>query len=821
MADREHLPSIEFFNWTGLYTKGSNRVVNANQLRIAENTDLFSEYGAISKPPGSSRVLAAQYTETAVPQDMSWIGFYKHADLDGQILRHVLVAGGTILHRVESGGTLTALTGAGLSITEARTAGLFHTATMFDDFLFITNQDPDLIGNVDTLVKYDGAEIRRWGIVPPGGAETTIETFSSAASFTTDGGTATDETTTTQDGTAVNFDKDSVAQTNGSITKTLGGTFAISTAVADRGIVYCYIPRAELKNFATTDSVQVLVGSDADLLDNFYTFSFDTGSLIEGWNRLALDFSDSSLQTGSPVAASLQTIRFQVNSITAATTITGIRWDRFISLPDGTPTVAEGSAGSIFSDAAVYEWKVTFVGKEGQESNAGPDSATLTLTAARDELDLTDVPISADDQVMARKIYRTVNNGSIFLFVDTINDNTTTTFTDTIGDLSLGQTSPPLEGDLSDDNTIPPLGGIVKTWKRTCFMAGDPSAPQTVYFSEAGEGESWPILNAVTLDSKVTGIYETYSGLVVETETGKWLVTGENPDFRFDKIIVNIGCVGRRAAGETRLYGWAVDRDGLRLYDANNPVKVSEVIRDKFDDDFDKTNIELLQTVHSKARNAIALLAAGSDGKYDVNNYVYQYPQDDVAKGWWWELKLPSAINILDLEEIEDSDGTFKLYGGGDDGQIYYIFDPDSKDWDRASTGSDPITTKFQSNWLRLGDLGEDYEGKGVTGRLAPRLFEIVKSGDESTWTVTIETGHGPDQTTVTDSAVISMVFAANQNFLRYPAPRLTPGEFVRITVENAEASVRASILSAQLFMHIQPGQFVLEEGDMDGDDTT
>lgn len=822
MADREHLPSIEFFNWTGLYTKGSNRVVAPNQLRIAENTDLFSEYGAISKPPGSSRVLAGQYSESGTPQSMSWVGFYKHADLDGQILRHVLTAGGTILHRVETDGTLTALTGSGLSVTETRTAGLFHTSTMFDDFMFITNQDPDLIGNGDTPVKYDGVEIRRWGIVPPGSTETVVEGFSDYTTFATNGtGTASNEATTTRDGSAVAFDKDNVTQTAGSITKTLGSTFAVNTDIADRASVYCYIPRAQLKNFASTSSVQVLVGSDANLNNNYYTFSFDTGSLIEGWNLLLLDFSDSTLQTGSPDATVLQTIRFQVNSLTAATTITGIRWDRFVSLDVGTPTVAEGSAGTVFSDAAVYKYVVTYIGKEGQESNAGPVASTLTLTAARDTIALTAVPVSSDDQVMARKIYRTVNGGSIYLYVDTINNNTATTYTDTTADLSLGQTSPPLEADLSDDNSTPPLGGIIKTWKRTCFMAGEPATPQTIYFSEVSEGESWPTLNAVTLDTKITGIYETYSGLIIETETGKWLVTGENPDFRFDKIIVNLGCVGRRAAGETRLYGWAVDRDGVRLYDANNPVKISEVIRDKFDDDFDKTNIELMHTVHSKKRNGLLMFVAGSDGKYDSNNYMYQYPQDEVAKGWWWQLKLPSAINILDIEEIEDTDGTFKLYAGGDDGQIYYLFDPDSKDWARATSGSDPITTKFQSPWLRLGDMGESSDGRGATGRIAPRFVELVKSGDQSTWTVTIETGHGPDQTTVTDTSTVSMVFTANQNLLRYPIYPPTPAEFVRVTVQNAEASVRAAILSMRLYFRVQPGQWALESGDMDGDSST
>ena len=43
-----------------------------------------------------------------------------------------------------------------------------------------------------------------------------------------------------------------------------------------------------------------------------------------------------------------------------------------------------------------------------------------------------------------------------------------------------------------------------------------------MYFSEDDDGESYPTLNFVNLDDKVTAMYETLSGLVVETETGKY-----------------------------------------------------------------------------------------------------------------------------------------------------------------------------------------------------------------------------------------------------------------------------------------------------------
>ena len=366
MSERPRLPFIELFNWLGLYTKGSNEVVNDAQLRVALNTDFFSSYGAISKPPGMSRVLAS----TADNGNISWVGFYKAADLNGQVLRHALVANGTKLSRVTGtagSATLTALTGTGKNVTEARTAGLFHDSAMFGDFLLISNQDPDLVGNGNTLVKYDGDAINQWGVKAPGAQDTVQENFTTASSFSVSNCTATDNAITTKDGASTEINPTS----NGTVVyiqKTLGSTFAVSEVVTNRGLVYAYIPRGQLGNLAITDALQVYVGSDADLASNYFRFDFDTGSLVEGWNALQLDFSAPAEEVGSADASVLQTVRFSATQRTGKE-VDGLVWDKFLSYDTGTLTSAEGAADSTFPDAAVYLYRVTFNSKYGQESN--------------------------------------------------------------------------------------------------------------------------------------------------------------------------------------------------------------------------------------------------------------------------------------------------------------------------------------------------------------------------------------------------------------------------------------------------------------------
>lgn len=834
MASRERLSSLEVVNWRGLATKPSEEVIDASQLREAINTDHFTEYGGVFKPPGSARVLSSIYKENGTAQDISWVGFYKASDLDGQILRESIVAAGTALHRIDSG-SLTQLTGSGKPVSAARTAGLFHDYTVFNDLMLIQNQDPDLVGRGDIPVKYDGKDIQRWGLLAPGSEETIQESFASSSSFTTSGVTVANESTTTQDGDATLVNKTSTAQVNGDIEKSIT-QFSIDNTIPDRGRVFLYIPRGQIANFSqgSTPAAQVFIGTS--LSTDYYRFDFDRGSLFEGWNELRLNFynrldnePDAADQlddpnvtiVGSPGTSNQSEIRLRINSSSASQTITGVIWDKLLTLDTGALTATEGASGNVFKTGSVYSYRVVYVNKYGHSSNAGPESAAIKLTDGRESIELSNIPVSSDPQVVAREIYRTVAGGEIHLFVDRIDNNSETTFSDKIADVagtsgslgSLGDTSAPLEGDISDDNSPPPQAGIVFKWKRTVFLAGLPDSPEIITYSEDDEPESYPTLNRTRLDAKITAIYETYSGLVVDTELGKWQVTGDNPDFRFDKIIENIGCVGRRAAGEARVSGYAVDREGMRLFDLNNPTKISEVIRDKFDEDFNKANIELMHTTHTKSRNGILMFVADSNGEYKGNNYLYQYPLDQLAAGWWWQIQLPSSINLLHIEEIEDSNGTFRLYAGGDDGMVYELFKSGEKNWALADGSTEAITLKAVTKTFRVGEAAATMEG--YTGRGQPRLMEMRYTGDASSWTILVETLNGPHQTTAVDSKTITFSFAADETLQRVPIPMMQPGEYVRLTMQNSEQDVAGGITGVKLIYRVMPGQFPLETGQL------
>ncbi len=825
---------MDILNFQGLNTKTSEEVSPETQLRVADNCDFFKKYGAITKPDGMTRVLNSSIGSTT---QIPWLGFYKAADLDGQILRQVLLAGGTSIRRLKADGSApTVLTGqASNPITTARTADLFHHHDMFEDFMFIQNQNPDLVGQGDDPIKYDGAEVNLWGVRGPGTLETVRQEFNDKTDFTETNATASDDTTTTIDGASVKVVK-GTSSTASSIEILNTTSFDASASGLERVRIWVYVPRGELDELANSGrALSVYLGSDVDLVDNFQRFDFEKGSLFEGWNLLSM-ITDPSPATPAPTDGSLGVetstlinsaiISYRFEVITNnATDVVNLRWDRMYTTDEGRVTAADGASGTDQLTAGAYQYKATFVTKYGHESNASPIRSVTVATTGND-VALTNIPTSTDPQVIARKLYRTVSDGNIFLFFKRIEDNTTTTHTDTTADLSLGNTSPPDAGDVNDDNSPPIRAGIVKVWKRTVFLAGVPDNPYTVFFSEDNEGESFPALNVVTLDSKITGMYETLSGLVVETEDGKWQVIGNNPDFDFDKVIDNIGCVGRRAAGEARLTGFAADREGLYLYDLNEPIKLSEVIRDKYDA-INKPNIEDMHITHIKNLNGLYQFNKDSSGKY-TNNFVYQYLQDvqaraDLLNGWWWILKLPSAsetnngldLNILDVEEIEDSNGDAHMYGGGDDGMVYELFNTSTKNFTDAAGTAIAVTTTFQTRYFRPGDrlrvsTDQHMDGSG-SGRCEPRYIEVRRTGTlASNWTFTIDTSDGPDvDIDPRDTKVIEVDFAVGQSMRRISIDgNIVAAEYLRVKGVNSQANVDDSILGIRLYFHIRPGQF-------------
>lgn len=825
---QQKMPSVDLINFQGLYTKMNPETLNVTQLRECKNGDFFREYGSLSKIRGNSTVLAAQYTESSVSKGIYWGVFYKSQDLTGVLVRQTVVGAGTTLQKIESDGTLTEL-------LASEPDALYRTSGQLDRFLFITSQEPFDVGKRGQMSKYDGTRISQWGLDAPGGQEirfidagnteqtgTPIESFDDASVFTESNATATDSTSPAWRGTSTKMVK-GTSSTSSYIELLNQTPFFINTITEDRAKMQVFIPRASYRDLATSGRcLSVYLGSGATIAAPYYRYDFQIGRLFEGWNTLVFDFStlpsgDFGETFGEPDDDNLASMRFEIITNNATDTPT-VYWDRFVSLDQGAPALALASAGgSIFPRATGSTWsyRVTFVDDAGFESNAGVTNSVSNTTGVTDygEVALTALPVSKNPAVVKRLIYRTVASGSTYLFHSTINDNVTTDVTDTTSDVSLGTDQPPLLGDLIFDHAPPPSAGICLIWKRTAFLAGDPLNPNILAFSRFNLPQAFPIQNAIEFDERITGLFSTYLGVVVTTETSYHRILGDNPDYTVDKVIDGFGCIGPRAVGTGREVGWATDRDGLRLYDLRQALKISEVIRDRVDA-FDKSALEDTHTVHTKKDNALLWFTKDSDGVYS-DIYQYQYMLDEIRKGWFSQIiPNPTTFDIQHMWEIEDSNGDFKVYAATKGGQVHEMFSANALNWVDDDASERPITLEMQSPYMRLGVTDEATGLTGASGRVVPRYVELrikENTGAAHTWTLTLDTSDSASENaTIRATQDITFDFKAGQSLMRLPTLDLIPGEYVRYKLTNAELNKDVSIMGIKIYFLVRDGQFAV-----------
>jgi len=822
--DQPNLPAIDLLQFEGLYTKSNPEVLKPTQLRECKNVDFFKEYGALTKLRGNEPVLASNYGS-----GIYWGASYKAQSLSGVISREVLIGAGTTIQKVETDGTLTEL-------LTGEPDELFRTSGQFDRFLYITSQDPFDIGRAGQMSKYDGERITKWGLDAPGEqevyfvdggdtetADTPIENFDDSTLFALSNATVADSATPAWRGTSTSMTC-GTDSTSSYIERTTVTPFAINTVTEDRARIQVYIPREHYRSLAKSGrAISVYMGSEGDFSANYFRYDFQIGRLFEGWNTLFFDFStiptgDFGTSVGTPEESVLFSYRFEAITENASDTPT-IYWDRFASYDQGAPVPAFGDEGTIFERAPSSSWKykITFIDANGNESNAGVESvaaSNTTGTTSYDQILLTDLPISFAPNVTKRRIYRTVAGGSEFLSLGIVNDNVTTTFTDTVSDLSLGSTTPPLVGDLIFDNSPPPLGGIMLIWKRTAFVAGDPLNPSILTYSRYDQPEAFPLANAIELDDRITGLFSTNIGVVVTTETAYWRIIGDNPDYIVDKAINGFGNVGARGVGNAREIGWATDSDGMRLYDLRQTSKISEVIRDRIDA-MNKSFIEDTHTVHSRKHNAILWFNKDANGIF-TDIYKYEYMIDEVKQGWYSQIiPNPTSLNFTHAWEAETAAGQFKLYACTTGGQVHELMADDSLNWKDDLGRERPIALEIQTPYVRLGAQPGAMQKLGQSGRSSPRMIELrakEASGLAHTWTVLIETcDSAAENAEVRDSTTLTFDFLPGQSLMRISPQDIVPGEYCRFKITHNQTDRDVSLMGMSVKYLTRPGQFQVQ----------
>ena len=252
-----------------------------------------------------------------------------------------------------------------------------------------------------------------------------------------------------------------------------------------------------------------------------------------------------------------------------------------IAAPTTAPSATAGSAGNL---NGTYQWRVTFVRKQGTyivESNPSPASAPLSLTNQRANLT---IPTSPDPQVNARRIYRTGGTRTTWDLVAEINDNTTTTFTDNTADSALVGAP-----TLSFYHDPPPVATIVVAHRERLFLAGNSSYPTRVFFSTFGEPEYFP---PMTPDDPmggswfevgqqdgqpVTAMAPVGTMLAIFKTRSCWLLRGESQADFVLQPFANIGAASHRSVAPYAGLVFLWDGTNLFLYRGESFENLSQM----------------------------------------------------------------------------------------------------------------------------------------------------------------------------------------------------------------------------------------------------
>jgi hypothetical protein len=194
-----------------------------------------------------------------------------------------------------------------------------------------------------------------------------------------------------------------------------------------------------------------------------------------------------------------------------------------VAAPVATPVAGAGTLG-----LGTYRIAVTFLTADDEESNPSPE-VLVTLAGAEDTIDLSAIPVSANPEVTARRVYMSLVGGSLLFGNVDIPDNVSTTFS----------ILAPSEGALAEyDHDEAPIAQFIKTFNNRLAAAGDPSAPDVLYLSKEFDVWYWPQGIGSSVDYRIkigngdpiTGIKDFQDVLIVSTDFDAWVVSGAPED---------------------------------------------------------------------------------------------------------------------------------------------------------------------------------------------------------------------------------------------------------------------------------------------------
>ncbi len=338
--------------------------------------------------------------------------------------------------------------------------------------------------------------------------------------------------------------------------------------------------------------------------------------------------------------------------------------DAGIAAPGTAPTLADGGAGSLL--AGSYFGVVTYYNRDTDaESNPSVVSSVLALGASK-KIAWSNIPVSSNGQVNARRLYRTLlNQQGEYYFVDQINDNFTTAYaSDDFLTASLGR-------QVSFRNGLPPSGiEHIEVWKERDFLANATS----VFFSEPFLPESFYSSSQIDIypddGHSITGLLAYGDRLVVAKSNAVHYLVGTDPsDFQVLTLSDKHGCAAPDSLKTAEGYLFWYEGNNIYRSDGSAVTSITDIkiraLLDRVPDAYKKYAVGAVRPKYSQYRLSVPLDGATTPTVTLVYNYrngswqVYDSPYGG-----------PSAMG-----DFYDTNEAHLIYGVFDDNNCVYDLD--------------------------------------------------------------------------------------------------------------------------------------------------
>lgn len=327
------------------------------------------------------------------------------------------------------------------------------------------------------------------------------------------------------------------------------------------------------------------------------------------------------------------------------------------------------------------------------------------------EITVSSIPTSSDEQVTARKLYRTTANGSKFYYLTTIYDRATTTqFVDNFPDALLGD-------EMEEDRDLftsasSTIGRFAEWWDNRLWVADH--SENLIYYSAVRTGG--PVPEEFSLDTRfipvgrgdqdeaITAMKAYKDALYVFKRNDIYVIQKTSLGYSPYHLNSDVGCIADNCVEEVNDFLMFPSERGLELYDGVKPyapgfsVAVDTTFRTA-----DPSYYKFMTIAHDKEFNEVWLSIPSRLSGAAAITIVWNYIQN---KFYFFQFyKTPSWIG-----RCKDSTGKSVLKMGTRDGYLL-LCDYGTADHTTA------ITATYRKGWI-------DMQAHGIA-RLIQTSFEL------------------------------------------------------------------------------------------------